>query len=93
MKQLEEQKTTAASSALFKDASAWASQGLGEKIASSGTLDNRRRKTAAINAARSEEERGKNEHGKALCLLQKKAHQVHRMFGSQEQESGSVSGQ
>jgi hypothetical protein len=35
----------------------------------------------------------KNEHGKALRLPQKQAHQKHRMFGSQEQESGSVSGQ
>jgi len=46
-----------------------------------------------MNAQRAEKERGKNEHGKALCLSQEKAHQNQRMFGSQEQESGSVSGQ
>jgi hypothetical protein len=46
-----------------------------------------------MHAQLAQEEQGKNEHGKALCLSQEKAHQIRRMFGSQEQESGSVSGQ
>jgi DNA primase len=85
----EEQTTAAAFSPRFKDASGRiVSRRLWEKIENSGTLDNWQRKTVAIHAGW-----GKNEHGKALCHSPEKAHQIHRMFGSQEQESGSVSGQ
>jgi len=86
-------KQTAASPPLFKDAPAGiGSQKPWGKI-ESGTLDNQHWKTVAIRAQRTQEEQGKKEHGKALFLSQEKAHQIHRMFGSQEQESGSVSGQ
>jgi len=53
----------------------------------------RQRKTVAMHALHAQEERGENEHGKALRLPQEQAHQNQGMFGSQEQESGSVSGQ
>jgi hypothetical protein len=61
------------------------------KIGTSGTLKNRR--TVAIHALQAEKEQGKNAHGKAVYQPQEQAHQNQRKVGSQEQESGSVSGQ
>src|ERR1700678_2496223 len=81
----------AASPPLCKDAPARNASQRHEGKIESGTLDNQQRKTVAIHAQYARNERGKNAHGKALCPSQERAHQIQRMFGSQEQESGSVS--